>query len=269
MNKEAFIKEVWEYYHEHKRNDQPWRKTTDPYRIMVSEIMLQQTQVDRVTQKYLDFIEQFPTTKSLAQATLADVLKAWQGLGYNRRAKFLKQASEKIQQEFNGTFPETVDELIKLPGIGKNTAAAIMAYAFNTGVPYIETNIRTVYIFHFFKNTEDVHDTDIEKLVVETMDKENPREWFWAIMDYGTHLKKTYGNNIQKSKHYVKQKKFQGSRRQKRGAIIKYLTLHDKANLTELQKETKEKKLIVKDILEELQLEDMIEKKDDVYRIKG
>jgi A/G-specific adenine glycosylase len=259
MNLEAFKKTVWNYYKKNKRDNMPWRKTTNPYYIMVSEIMLQQTQVARVIEKYNEFIQLFPDTKTLAQAPLSDVLKAWQGLGYNRRAKFLKQAAEIIESEYNSRFPQTPEELIKLPGIGKNTAGAIMAYAFNTAVPYIETNVRTVYIYHFFKDKENITDKEIEDILIETIDYNNPKEWYWAIMDYGTYLKKTYGNNIQKSKHYKKQSKFIGSNRQKRAAIIRYLTHNEVGTLQEFIYETKGDKNLIQKILKQLQQEDMIE----------
>ena len=223
-NYDAFQDTVWEYYREYGR-DLPWRQSEpdgsfDPYKIMISEVMLQQTQVSRVIPKYFEFITLFPNIESLAKAPLADVLKAWSGLGYNRRAKFLWQAAQKIQ----GPFPATFEALIALPGIGANTAGAILTYAYNKPVVFIETNIRTVYIHHFFGDQIDVHDKELMPFIEQTLDKENPREWYWALMDYGVHLKLTIGNTARNSKHYVKQSTFIGSKRQVRGQVIRLLT---------------------------------------------
>jgi A/G-specific adenine glycosylase len=143
-----FQKTVWDFYRAHRRT-MPWRVEPAPYFVLVSELMLQQTQVSRVQSKFISFIRKFPTIEALAAAPLADVLGAWSGLGYNRRAKFLWQAAQDIQAK--GSFPQTVDLLMQLPGIGANTAGAIAAYAFNRPVFFIETNIRTVFIHHFFE----------------------------------------------------------------------------------------------------------------------
>jgi A/G-specific adenine glycosylase len=224
MDLHEFQETVWDYYREHGR-DLAWRHAEadgsyDPYKIMVSEIMLQQTQAARVVPKYQEFINLFPTVQALANAPLADVLKAWSGLGYNRRAKFLWQAAEQIK----GSFPNTVEELVALPGVGVNTAGAILAYGFNKPVVFIETNIRTVYIHHFFADRLDVHDKEIVPIVEATLDKEYPREWYWALMDYGVYIKVTVGNTSRNSKHYAKQSTFVGSKRQIRGRVIKLLT---------------------------------------------
>jgi A/G-specific adenine glycosylase len=219
---------VWDYYHGHGR-DLSWREaepdgTFDPYKILVSEIMLQQTQAARVIPKYEQFLNQFPDVKTLAQATQQAVLVAWSGLGYNRRARFLHQAARAILTKHDGVVPDTENELVALPGIGVNTARAVLAYAFNQPVTFIETNIRTVYIYHFFENQELVHDTEISGLVEQTINKEHPREWYWALMDYGSHLKATVGNLSRQSKHYTKQSTFNGSKRQVRGMVLKVLT---------------------------------------------
>lgn len=204
----------------------PWRQPDvngqfDPYKIMVSEIMLQQTQVGRVTPKYLAFIAAFPTVQALAKASLGDVLKAWSGLGYNRRAQYLHRAVQQIGHE---PFPQTMETLMQLPGVGINTAAAIMNYAYNQPTTFIETNIRTVYIHHYFHDQlEPVSDKQLMPFIQETIDREHPREWFWALMDYGAYLKTAVGNVSRNSKHYAKQSTFQGSRRQIRGQIIKLL----------------------------------------------
>ena len=224
QREDRFIKTVKDFYKKQGRHDLPWRKTKDPYRILVSEIMLQQTQVERVIPKYKDFIKKWPTAAELAKASLGGVLKEWQGLGYNRRAKLLHQCAYTIINDSKGRWPKEYDELKRLPGIGPYTAGAVMAFAYNKPVPIIETNIRTVFLHHFFKNKSDVDDVAVMRLVERTLDQKNPREWYWALMDYGTHLKKEFGNPNKKSKHYAKQSKFAGSDRQIRGAIVRALS---------------------------------------------
>ena len=217
-----FQEEVWEYFRAHGR-DMPWRDDPSPYHVLVSELMLQQTQVSRVIPKYQGFVRRFPTIGSLAEAALADVLSEWSGLGYNRRAKFLHAAAGVIAREYSGHMPTTIGGLTELPGVGKNTAGAILAYAFNQPVVFIETNIRTVFFHHFFADDSDIADQQVLPLVAQTLDREHPRHWYWALMDYGTHLKQTLGNNISRSKHYTRQSKFEGSRRQLRGWILRTL----------------------------------------------
>lgn len=223
-----FQKVVWAYYHSHGRHQLPWRQPElsgefDPYKILVSELMLQQTQVSRVIPKYLAFLAQFPTVQALASTTLAGVLIAWQGLGYNRRAKYLWQSAQLITRQYNSEFPNSLAGLTALPGIGPGTAGAILAYSFNQPTSFAETNIRTAIIYHFFKNQIVVHDRDILKIVRRTLDKNSPRTWYWALTDYGAHLKQTVGNLSTQSKNYVKQSTFAGSNRQLRGQIIRAL----------------------------------------------
>jgi A/G-specific adenine glycosylase len=224
---EAFQETIWRYYDQYGRT-MPWREvgpdgTIDAYKIMVSEVMLQQTQVSRVAPKYLAFLERFPTIASLANAELSEVLGLWSGLGYNRRAKFLWQAAKMVAGDFGGIMPQVAIELQKLPGIGPNTAAAIAVYAYDSPQVFIETNIRTVYIHHFFADMVAVPDTEILGLVRLTLPEDHYREWYWALMDYGTYLKTTIGNLNKVSKHYTKQSKFEGSRRQLRGAVLRQL----------------------------------------------
>lgn len=202
----------------------PWREDTRPYYVLVSELMLQQTQVSRVIPKFEAFIARFPDEVTLAQASLAEVLQLWQGLGYNRRAKFLHHAAQMIMQEFSGRFPTDIADILRLPGVGKNTAGAILAYAFNQPVVYVETNIRTVYIHHFFADTVGVTDKAIEELVEATIDRESPRHFYQNIMDYGTWLKASGVRNIAQSHHYKKQSPLKGSVREVRGQIIALLS---------------------------------------------
>lgn len=198
----------------------PWRDDTRLYYVLVSEIMLQQTQVDRVIPKFTAFIDRFPSEHILAQAELGEVLTMWNGLGYNRRAKFLWQASQRVSRQV----PKSIEELVALPGVGTNTAGAIMAYVYNKPALFIETNIRTVYFHHFFHDQTDVHDQDIMTKLVETLDKDHPRCFYWALMDYGSWLKTQGFARLAKSKHYKKQSPLKGSVREVRGQIITALS---------------------------------------------
>ena len=186
----------------------PWRERPTFYYVLVSEIMLQQTQVGRVLAKFTEFTRTFPTIDSLAATDLSRVLAAWQGLGYNRRAKYLHQAAQAVA--VNGT-PNTQIKLMKLPGVGANTAAAILNYAYEIPTPFVETNIRTVYFHHFFANETRVSDQDVLVKVAETIDAARPREWFWALMDYGAELKHQGHGRLSQSKHYTKQSLLDGS----------------------------------------------------------
>lgn len=250
----------------------PWRQPEangrfDPYKIMVSEVMLQQTQVSRVGPKFETFMQQFPTVQALSSATLADVLEQWNGLGYNRRAKFLHQAAQKITTDYQGQFPQTLNMLTKLPGIGVNTAAAILAYAYNQPVPFLETNIRTVYIHHFFADyPELVSDKQLLPLVTETMDQEHPREWYWALMDYGAHLKATVGNLSRQSQHYTKQSRFEGSRRQLRAQVLRAV-LAQPCTSQQLADNFKDKRLT--EVLTALEAEGFITKRNGRYQLLG
>jgi A/G-specific adenine glycosylase len=224
---QLFQETVLNYYRQHGRHDLPWRVplsdgTFDPYGILVSEIMLQQTQVPRVIPKFTAFTAQFSTIQALAAASLGEVLKAWSGLGYNRRAKFLWQAAGIVCSDYGGILPNTQQALVALPGIGTNTAGALLAYVYDKPAVFIETNIRTVFIRHFFTDQQVIHDRDIADIVAHTV-PDNPREWYWALMDYGTHLKQTAGNLSRNSAHYAKQSAFSGSTRQIRGKVIKLL----------------------------------------------
>lgn len=208
---------------EHWR-DMPWRSDTRPYYVLVSELMLQQTQVGRVIPKFEAFITHFPDERALAQAELTDVLGQWQGLGYNRRAKYLHDAAKMIVNTYNGVFPRTEAEIVKLPGVGKNTSGAILAYAFNQPSIFVETNIRTVYIHHFFTDDFAVDDKQIIEKLTETIDRKNPRRFYQNLMDYGTWLKAQGVKNNARSKHYKKQPALRGSLREMRGEIIRRVT---------------------------------------------
>lgn len=240
-----FQNKVWRYYDSSKRQ-LPWRQvkpdgTIDAYKILVSELMLQQTQVGRVLAKYESFLFKFPNITALASAPLSEVLVQWSGLGYNRRAKYLHDAA----QTLSGQSSEWgYDKLINIKGIAHNTAAAILVYAYNRRYVFIETNIRTVFIDEFFNNHTRVSDKEIIELVEKTLpdintglvrsaskrpssQQQNYREWYWALMDYGSHLKATSGNSANRSVLYRRQSTFAGSKRQVRGKVIQLLQKRD------------------------------------------
>ncbi|MBL8030913.1 MAG: A/G-specific adenine glycosylase [Candidatus Doudnabacteria bacterium] len=219
----SFRKIVWDYYRKRGRRTLPWRNTRDSYKIFVSELMLQQTQVQRVSPKYAEFLKLFPSVQALATAPLSEALKAWQGLGYNRRAKFLHQLAQEVVKNYRGKLPATEAELLLLPGIGKATAAAMLAFAFNKPTTYLETNVRSVFLHHFFSDRQGVDDGELLPLIARAAEDQDPRTWNWALLDYGAYIKATHGNPNKKSKHYAKQSKFEGSNRQVRGAVLRLL----------------------------------------------
>jgi A/G-specific adenine glycosylase len=246
-----FREKIRKFFRNHRR-PMPWRETTDPYGIVVSEVMLQQTQVPRVMTKYPEFIAAFPDFPSLAAAPLDDVLRVWQGMGYNRRAIALRRIAEKVVDEFGGKFPDDPAVLETFPGIGKATAASIAAFAFNAPVVFIETNIRRVFIHCFFADREGVRDEEILPLVAAALDRENPREWYWALMDYGTYLKTRVENPNRRSAHYARQSKFEGSRRQVRGKILRVLLERGSVTGDELAELAGSSRDILEELLGEL-----------------
>jgi A/G-specific adenine glycosylase len=232
----VFRERVREFSRLHRR-DLPWRRTTDPYRILVSEVMLQQTPVGRVLRMYGPFIDRFPGIGALAAAPLSEVLAAWKGLGYNRRAVLLSAAAKAIAAA--GRFPESEEELRRLPGIGRATAASIVVFAFNRPVVFIETNIRRVFIHCYCEGRAGIHDREILPHVARTLDREAPREWYYALMDLGTYLGRTYGNPNRRSAHYQRQAPFPGSDREIRGRVLGIL-LHGPREVPDLARELAE-----------------------------
>ncbi len=260
-----FVQTVQAFYQKEGR-DLPWRRAEpdgsyDVYKILVSEIMLQQTQVPRVIPKFQTFMTLFPTVEVLAAASLGDVLTAWSGLGYNRRAKYLHQAA-KVLASINR--PWNYDDLVALKGIGPNTAAAVCVYAYNKPLVFVETNIRTVYIHHFFAHQDAITDKQLYSLIASSLEKQDPRRFYWALMDYGATLKRKVGNTARKSKHYTRQPTFEGSTRQVRGRIIRLLT-ERRHSQAELQHTIGDERTLV--VLETLRREGLIIKVEDSYRL--
>lgn len=263
-----FQRAVYGHYEFHGRK-LPWRKTRDPYRILLSELMLQQTQVKRVIEKYGPFLRRFPDIASVVRAPLHAILEQWQGLGYNRRALALKRLAGIVANHYGGRVPSAIEALRALPGVGAATAGAVLAFAFNQPAVFIETNIRSVFIHFFFPGRGDVKDGEILPLVAQTLDAKRPRQWYYALMDYGVALKEQHTNPGRRSAHYTRQSPFEGSLRQVRGKIIK--TVVAKPGLTEtalvraIGRDTK----VVRQALEQLRQEGFIIKAGGGSSAKG
>jgi A/G-specific adenine glycosylase len=265
----TFQRTVWQYYKDNGRHDLPWRQPEPdgaygPYKIVVSELMLQQTQVPRVVPKFTMFTQAFPSFEALAVAPLSEVLGVWSGLGYNRRAKFLRQTAQVVAGQYGGQLPRDRADLVALAGVGLHTAGAILAYAFNEPVVFIETNIRTVFIHHFFADKQKVADEDLLPLIGQTLPEKQAREWYWALMDYGTYLKQAVGNASRASASYTRQSVFQGSRRQIRGQVLRLLG-EGPASPADLRKVITDERL--PGVLEDLTNEEFIGKVGGRYRL--
>jgi len=261
-----FRQRIYLHYEKYGRRF-PWRMTRDPYRILVSEIMLQQTQAGRVIEKFKEFIAAFPDITALGGADLKAILKVWQGLGYNRRALYLKKLAQTVITDYGGVIPDNRKELEELPGLGPATSASIAAFAFNRPVVFLETNIRTVFIHHFFPGEEKVRDSAILPLAEAAIDQDNPRRWYNALMDYGTMLKKSGVNPGRRSVHYCRQSPFKGSDRQIRGMSLRLLTEHASLTRNELIDRLDGDSPRITKILDRLVKEGLIREEKKCYRI--
>ncbi len=264
----SFRQKVADHYRTGGRN-LPWRRTRDPYNILVSEVMLQQTQVERVIDKYQAFLAAFPDFASLAAAPLPELLRLWQGMGYNRRALSLRALACQVVSEHHGELPSDRDTLMTLPGIGPYTAGAVMAFAFNKPVVFMDTNIRRVYIHEFFQDQGNIHDNELLPLVQQTLDARNPRKWYNALMDYGSTLKREQGNPNNRSAHYARQSPFENSNRQVRGRILKVLLSASPLAETRIVEATGMERERVKKNLGDLEKEGFIKKRGRQYSVKG
>ncbi len=272
MNKKyaAFQKKILAWYQEHGRKHLPWREDQSPYSVLVSEVMLQQTQVDRVIPFFEKWMDAFPTWQALSRSPQSSVLKHWKGLGYNSRALRLQKLAKIVEQEY-GELPSGYTTLLRLPGIGPYTAGAVRAFAFNLYTPIIETNIRRVFIHYFFKDRQDVSDAEIFEIMKDMGEMNNPREWYAALMDYGATLPKIvkYNSNTQ-SKHYTKQSCFEGSDRQIRGRILEILLNAKDHKMSEqkLFSELGEEQDRYKKIITRLEKENFLKKVGRSYVLK-
>lgn len=226
----AFRRFVRDYYAREGRS-LPWRETRDPYEILVSEFMLQQTQTERVAARYPAFLSAFPSFEVLARAELPEVFALWRGLGYNRRAKALRDTAIRVVWDHGGSLPADPSLLESFPGIGPYTARAVCAFAFDLPVVFVETNIRRVYLHCYFRDAEGVRDRELLSLVEATLDEHDPRHWYYALMDLGVALRSALPNPNRRSAHYARQSPFKNSDRQIRGRILHLLS--DRGSLDE------------------------------------
>ncbi len=279
MSTEELQDALLDWYAENRR-DLPWRNTDDPYCILVSEVMLQQTQVSRVIPKYHDFLEQFPTMEDLAEAPLSDVLELWSGLGYNRRAKYLKQAAEKVMDEYDGRFPRNPQELQELPGVGPYTANAVASFAFNSGGPVFDTNVRRVlYRFH-----GQMTDAELETYHKSIFPPDKSRRWNNAIMELGAEVCvegtprcrecpwrpacTAWQKQDFETPEVQTQSTFKGSWRFYRSKVLKLLMEHGSMTRDTLETELElPDKYDLDELIDELLDEDMIEQDDGTYRL--
>lgn len=280
MDTTALQQRLLDWYREEKR-DLPWRKTTDPYEVWVAEIMLQQTQVSRVVPKWEAFLDRFPDVEALAEAPLKDVLQLWDGLGYNNRAKWLRQAAQKVVEEYDGAFPQSVEELQELPGVGEYTANAVASFAFNAGGAVFDTNVRRVmYRFH-----GKAPDEELQAFHRSIFPPDHAREWNNAVMELGSEVcvKGTprcracpwredctaWQRKDFETPEIQKQSTFEGSWRQYRAKVLKLLMDGP------MEREKLEEELDLPDdygfaeLLEELTGEDLIEREGERVRLPG
>jgi A/G-specific adenine glycosylase len=246
----------------------------------VSEIMLQQTQVARVVPYYERWLEDFPTLEALAAAPLEAVLRAWQGLGYNRRAVALKQLAEELvarAQRAGGVeparVPDSAEELIALPGVGPATAAGVRAFAYGHPAGYLETNVRAVVLHELFSDADGVPDTAVRPLVEQAAAEASrqgidSRTWNYALLDYGAHLKSSVENPSRRSAHHARQSAFEGSRRQKRARLLRAVLDVPGLTAEELSTEMGIAAGECLALLEELTAEGFVSREADRWRIR-
>ena len=266
MDIEEFRKIVLSNYR-HSGREFPWRGA-DPWGVMVSEFMLQQTQVERVIPYWETWMRLWPRPGLLAAASMEDALREWSGLGYNRRCYNLKSSAAIIVREYNGRVPDDPGVLRILPGIGPYIAGAIACFAYNSPMVFIETNIRAAVIHCFFPDRNDVRDSEIFPILEATLDRKDPRTWYYALMDYGAALKKLTLNPNRRSAHYSRQSPFIGSFRQARGKVIRTLVSMGPSNAKELMITSGlgEEKLY--GVLERLKKESLVCEAEGIYRIR-
>ncbi|NBK22887.1 MAG: DNA repair protein [Spirochaetia bacterium] len=259
---------ILDFYAQHGRPF-AWRRTSDPYQVLVSEVMLQQTQTGRVVPKYESFLSQWPDFPSLAEASTESLLSVWKGLGYNRRALNLRK-SARMTEAWDWTIPNDKVLIESLPGVGKATSAAIRSFCFGQKSVYLETNIRRVLLSTFYPEVEEVKDKDLELLLYElSLINEDMKSWYYALMDYGVLLKALFPNANRRSAHYTKQKKFENSNRQIRGQLIHLLTDTGSKELSviyDLLPYFEDERIL--NSLEQLTKEGFVQEKEGVYGLR-
>ena len=262
----SFRRVVWDHYGACGRA-MPWRETRDPWRILVSEVMLQQTQVDRVLPKYQAFFERFPDAGALAQAELADVFRVWRGLGYNRRAVWLREAAKAVVHDHAGLVPRDREALVSLKGIGPATSAGVLVFAYGEPVVYLETNVRAAMLHCFFPERDEVRDAEVAEVVEATLDRADPRHWYYALMDVGSAIKRVHDNPSRKSAHHRAQGPFEGSDRQVRGRVLGSLVEATTLELPALVEETGTESARLETVLGDLERDGLIVLEGGSYRI--
>jgi A/G-specific adenine glycosylase len=269
MTAKKFHTLIYSFYEKEGRSF-PWRENLDPWGILVSEFMLQQTQTERVVPYWERWMEKWPRPEDLHRASLEEALREWSGLGYNRRARYLRECAGIIAAEYGGSVPDRAAELEKLPGIGAYTARAVSCFAWNSPEVFIETNIRAVMIHFFFGDRLGIPDNEILPVLEKHLDRKNPRKWYWALMDYGAALKKLTPNPGRRSAHYSRQSSFRGSFRELRGSLLRALVSGGPAVLEELERlpEIGRDKEDVYRALKALEKESMVAEEGGIYRIR-
>ena len=264
----AFRERVYAHYREHGRHELPWRHTRDPYAVLVSEVMLQQTQAGRVVPYYTEWLDRFPTPDALAAAPLEAVLRTWQGLGYNRRAVALVRAAGEIVSAHGGQVPRDRDMLLALPGVGPATAAGVRAFAFCEPDLYLETNVRAVLLHEFFADADGVTDSELMPVLDAVLDRDDPRTWYWALLDYGVHLKRTTPNPSRRSRHHTRQSPFEGSHRQVRSRLLRAVMELPGSSAERLAEATGAGYERVEQALAELVAEGFLAEEDGRFRVR-
>lgn len=264
----SFVQFILGFYKQYGRTF-AWRQTSDAYRILLSEVMLQQTQTTRVQPKYTLFLSIWPDFEALAKTSLDELLFHWKGLGYNRRALNLLK-SARATEAWNWTIPNDRTIIASLPGVGKATTAALLSFCYNERAIYLETNIRRVLLHCFYPESMGIADKELELLLAKLCDEvDDYKTWYYALMDYGVLLKTLVPNANVRSAHYSKQGKFENSNRQIRGQLIHLLSdTGPKQAEVILQLLSRFEEERVMDCLDQLKAEGFVQETEQVYSIK-
>ena len=274
MNKqdiELFRQKIFEFYRLHGRSF-PWRETTDRYAVMISEIMLQQTQAERVVPRFEEWLRHFPDCEHLSSASLREVLSLWSGLGYNSRAVRLHRCANLIMDSFGGIVPSRPEILKTLPGIGEYTSRSIPVFADNLDTAAVDTNIRRIMI-HEFGLPEDIGPAALQQEAEAFVPHGRSREWHNALMDYGSLVLTSKKTGI---RPLTKQSKFQGSRRWYRGKLVKELINTGEMFLEEISEKYASCPWDLEEIINDLITEGVVERQKStnagalsILKIKG